>query len=111
MKIQDNQDFLGIRIEVSEAMFFDKMQSQRAMADGLRKKVRDTLGVTPRIWLVEAGSIRRDAETAPMVVDADLEHAALGGRGIHLLKSYSDAQHYGYISGKNRLKLVLNKQR
>jgi len=66
---ENDQDFLGIRIEVSEAMFFDKMQSQRAMVDGLRKKVRDTLGVTPRIWLVEAGSIRRDAETAPMVVD------------------------------------------
>lgn len=66
---EDNQDFLGIRIEVSEAMFFDKMESQRAMVDGLRKKVRDTLGVTPRIWLVEAGSIQRDEETSPMVVD------------------------------------------
>jgi len=50
-------------------MFFDKMESQRAMVDGLRKKVRDTLGVTPRIWLVEAGSIRQDEETSPMVVD------------------------------------------
>jgi phenylacetate-CoA ligase len=66
---ENNQDFLGIRIEVSEAMFFDKMESQRAMVDVLRKKVRDTLGVTPRIWLVEAGSIRRDEETSPMVVD------------------------------------------
>lgn len=66
---ENDQDFLGIRIEVSEAMFFDKMESQRAMVDGLRKKVRDTLGVTPRIWLVEAGSIRRDEETSPMVVD------------------------------------------
>jgi len=66
---ENDQDFLGIRIEVSEAMFFDKMESQRAMVDGLGKKVRDTLGVTPRIWLVEAGSIRQDEETSPMVVD------------------------------------------
>ncbi len=66
---EDARDFLGIRIEVSEAMFFDKMESQRGVVDRLRKKVRDTLGVTPRIWLVEAGSIRRDKETAPMVVD------------------------------------------
>jgi phenylacetate-CoA ligase len=67
--LENDQDFLGIRIEVSEAMFFDKMERQRAMVDRLRKKVRDTLGITPRIWLVEAGSIRRDEETAPMVVD------------------------------------------
>ena len=66
---ENDQDVLGIRIEVSEGMFFDKMESQRAMVDRLRKKVRDTLGVTPRIWLVEAGSIRRDEETGPMVVD------------------------------------------
>lgn len=66
---ENDQDFLGIRIEVSEAMFFDKMERQRAMVDRLRKKVRDTLGITPRIWLVEAGSIRQDEETAPMVVD------------------------------------------
>jgi phenylacetate-CoA ligase len=66
---EKDQDFLGIRIEVSEAIFFDKMESQRAMVDGLRKKVRDTLGITPRIWLVEAGSIRQDEETSPMVVD------------------------------------------
>lgn len=67
--LENDQDFLGIRIEVSEAMFFDKMERQRAMVDRLRKKVRDTLGITPRIWLVEAGSIRQDEETAPMVVD------------------------------------------
>jgi len=66
---QDYQDSLGIRIEVSEALFFDKMEKQRAMVDGLRKKIRDMLGITPSIWLVEAGSIQRDQETGPMVVD------------------------------------------
>lgn len=46
-----------------------------------------------------------------MVVGTDLEHAEIGGRGIHLMKTFSDAQDYRYISGRNTLKLVLNKQR
>ena len=66
---EDYQDLLGIRIEVSETIFFDKMEKQRAMVDRLRKKIRDTLGITPRIWLVEKGSINREEETAPMVID------------------------------------------
>jgi phenylacetate-CoA ligase len=66
---QDCQDSLGIRVEVSEAIFYDKMERQRVLVDRLCKKIRDTIGVTPHIWLVEAGSIRREEETAPMVVD------------------------------------------
>ncbi|MDY6990483.1 MAG: phenylacetate--CoA ligase [Thermodesulfobacteriota bacterium] len=67
---ENDMDSLGIRVEVSEAMFFDKMQRQRTLVDRLRKKVRDTIGLTPKIWLVEAGSIGREGETAPMVVDS-----------------------------------------
>jgi len=67
---ENDMDALGIRVEVSEAMFFDKMERQRLLVDRLRKKVRDTIGLTPQILLVEAGSIRREEETAPMVVDS-----------------------------------------
>jgi len=66
---KDHQDSLGIRIEVSETFFFDKMQKQRSLVDRMRKKIRDTLGITPQIYLVEAGSITREGETVPMVVD------------------------------------------
>jgi phenylacetate-CoA ligase len=66
---KNNQDVLGIHIEVSEAFFFDKMQKQRALVDQLRKKIRDTLGITPQIILAEAGSIDRGQETAEMVID------------------------------------------
>jgi phenylacetate-CoA ligase len=66
---QDYQDVLGIRVEVSEAIFFDKMQKQRTVVEGFRKKIRDMLGITPEIWLVEAGSIQRDEETGPWVID------------------------------------------
>lgn len=65
----DYTDRLEIRIEVSEALFFDKMEKQRAMVDRIQKKVRDVVGITPSIVLVEAGSIQRQAETAPMVLD------------------------------------------
>lgn len=66
---KDFQDVLAIRIEVSEAFFFDKMEKQRGLVDRLRKKVRDTLGITPDILLVERGSLSREQETAPMVMD------------------------------------------
>jgi phenylacetate-CoA ligase len=66
---ENHQDSLAIRVEVSEALFYDKMEKQRAMVNRLAKKIRDMLGVTPGIWLVEAGSIQREKETAPMVVD------------------------------------------
>lgn len=39
----------------------------------------------------------------------DLAHATIGGRGIHLIKSYSHEQCYSYVSGANRLKLVIAK--
>lgn len=45
------------------------------------------------------------------VVGDDLEHAAIGGRGVHLIKSFSDEQNYTYVSGANRLRLVVKKQR
>jgi phenylacetate-CoA ligase len=66
---KNHQDSLAIRVEVSEALFYDKMEKQRSMVNRLAKKIRDMLGITPDIWLVEAGSIRREEETAPMVVD------------------------------------------
>ncbi len=39
----------------------------------------------------------------------DLEHASIGGRGIHLIKTYADGHAYRFISGNNRLKLIINK--
>ncbi len=44
-----------------------------------------------------------------MATGTDLAHAAIGGRGIHLIKSYSQEQRYSYVSGANRLKLVVSK--
>jgi len=65
----NHQDALEVRIEVSERFFFDKMERQRILVERLQKKIRDTVGLTAHVVLVEKGSINRVDETSPMVVD------------------------------------------
>ncbi|MEJ2068870.1 MAG: hypothetical protein P8X58_00435 [Syntrophobacterales bacterium] len=62
-------DYLEVRIEVREALFFDKMTQQRELVYKLSHKLAQSIGVTPRVKLVEPGSILRDQETSPLVVD------------------------------------------
>jgi phenylacetate-CoA ligase len=64
-----NLDRLTVLVEVSEDLFFDKMREQRTLVDTLRKEVADGIGITSRILLVEPGTIRREDETTPGVVD------------------------------------------
>jgi len=64
-----NLDRLTVLVEVSEDLFFDKMREQRALVDTLRKEVADGIGITPRILLVEPGTIRREEETSPGALD------------------------------------------
>jgi len=67
---RDNHlDRLTVLVEVSEDLFFDKMREQRSLVDSMREKVAGGTGVTPKIQLVEHGSIVREEETAPGVVD------------------------------------------
>jgi len=66
---EKNLDKLTVLVEVSEDLFFDKMREQRAIVDTLRKEVADGIGITPRILLVEPGTIRREEETTPGVLD------------------------------------------
>jgi phenylacetate-CoA ligase len=65
----DYLDRLTLLVEVSEDLFFDKMGEQRSLVDSIREKVAGGIGVTPRIQLVESGSINREEETALGVVD------------------------------------------
>jgi phenylacetate-CoA ligase len=64
-----NLDRLTVLVEVSEDLFFDKMREQRALVDTLRKEVADGIGIRSGILLVEPGTIRREDETTPGVVD------------------------------------------
>jgi phenylacetate-CoA ligase len=62
-------DFLEIRIEVREGLFFDKMTLQRELVYKLSHKLAQGIGVSPRVKLVEPNSINRDQETSPLVID------------------------------------------
>ena len=62
-------DRLTVEVEVSEELFFDKMREQRALIERMGEKVAGGIGVTPKIILVEPGSITREKETSFKVVD------------------------------------------
>ena len=62
-------DFLEVRVEVREGLFFDKMTLQREMLQKLSHKLAQGIGVSSRVKLVEPNSIRRDQETSPLVID------------------------------------------
>lgn len=62
-------DFLEVRLEVREGLFFDKMTAQREFLQKLTTKLAQGIGVTPRVKLVEPHSIDRAKETSPLVID------------------------------------------
>ena len=62
-------DFLEVRVEVREGLFFDKMTLQREMLQKLSHKLAQGIGVSSRVKLVEPNSIKRDQETSPLVID------------------------------------------
>jgi len=62
-------DYLEVRLEVREGVFFDKMTAQREFLQKLTTKLAQGIGVTPRVKLVEPHSIDRRRETSPLVID------------------------------------------
>jgi phenylacetate-CoA ligase len=62
-------DYLEVKIEVREALFFDRMTVQREFLRKLSRKLEQGIGVTPRVKLVEPGSLNREQETSPLVID------------------------------------------
>lgn len=63
-----HEDRLEIRVEVTEELFYDKMREQRALVDDMSKKIANFTGITPRVRLVEKGSLeRRDGKVRPFV--------------------------------------------
>lgn len=64
-----HQDQLEIRVEISERFFYDKMREQRDLVDMMRKKVTNFIGITPRITLVEKGSLERENGVVKLFVD------------------------------------------
>jgi anti-sigma regulatory factor (Ser/Thr protein kinase) len=44
-------------------------------------------------------------------VPSDVANAAIGGRGIHLMRSFSDRLHYERVDGRNRLTISVTRDR
>lgn len=66
---EGHQDYLEIKVEVREGIFFDRMRAQRELISNFSHKLAQGIGVTPRIKLVEPGTITRGTETSPLVID------------------------------------------
>ncbi|MFZ5452735.1 MAG: phenylacetate--CoA ligase family protein [Thermodesulfobacteriota bacterium] len=62
-------DYLEVKIEVREGLFFDQMKKQREFLQSLTRKLAQGIGVQPRVKLVEPHSISREEETSPLVID------------------------------------------
>ncbi len=64
-----HQDELELWVEITEKLFFDKMREQRTLADVMREKVANFIGLSPRIKLVERGTLERRDGVVPLFVD------------------------------------------
>jgi phenylacetate-CoA ligase len=66
---QKHRDQLEIWIEVTDKLFFDKMREQRTLVTLMREKIANFIGISPRIKLVEKGSLERDNGIVKLFVD------------------------------------------
>ncbi|MCE5333862.1 MAG: phenylacetate--CoA ligase [Desulfobacteraceae bacterium] len=66
---KDHQDQLEIRVEVTEQLFYDKMLEQRSLVDFMSKKIANFIGITPKVKLVERGSLQREGDRVKPFLD------------------------------------------
>lgn len=64
-----HQDQLEIWVEVTEQLFYDKMREQRALVDYMSKKIANFIGITPKVKLVESGSLKREGDRVKPFID------------------------------------------
>lgn len=64
-----HQDHLEIWVEVTEQFFYDKMREQKALVELMQQMVTNYIGITPRLKLVEKGSLERTAGVVRRFVD------------------------------------------
>lgn len=67
-------DELEIRVEVNESFFSDEMKKMREIEEKIRQKVRNALGISAHIKLVEPKSIERSIGKAKRVIDMRAFH-------------------------------------
>lgn len=83
-----------------------------AYRDNLTHPITITLADAPDrilVGIVDDGLAFDPFEAPQFEPSQDLAQAPIGGRGIHLIKSYSVSHHYGRVAGRNQLTLVIRK--
>ena len=66
---KENLDTLEVQVEVGENIFSDEVKHLQALSLGIEKQIKEMLGVTCRVRLVEPKSITRSEGKAKRVID------------------------------------------
>ncbi|WP_272699954.1 phenylacetate--CoA ligase family protein [Desulfovibrio sp. Fe33] len=66
---QGNLDTLEVRVEVNEALFSDEIKSLQRVESKVMKNIKEFLGVTAKVKLVEPKSIERSLGKAKRIID------------------------------------------
>ncbi len=66
---QDNLDTLEVQVEVNERLFSDEIKVLQALAKRIEKEIKDMLGITCTVKLVEPRTIERSEGKAKRVID------------------------------------------
>ena len=65
----DNLDTLEVQVEVDEQLFSDEIKVLQSLAHRIEKEIKDMLGVTSKVRLVEPKTIARSEGKAKRVID------------------------------------------
>jgi phenylacetate-CoA ligase len=65
----DNLDTLEVQVEVNEQIFSDEIKNLQNLSQSIQRDIKDLLGVTCKVRLVEPRSIQRSEGKAQRVID------------------------------------------
>ncbi len=71
---EENLDTLEVQVEVNEATFSDEVKVLQTLSNRIRHEIKDLLGITCKVRLVEPKSIARSEGKAKRVIDKRKEH-------------------------------------
>jgi phenylacetate-CoA ligase len=66
---KENLDILEVQVEVDERLFSDEVKHLQALSQRIEKEIKDLLGVTCKVRLVEPKTIARSEGKAKRVID------------------------------------------
>ena len=66
---EDNLDTLEVQVEVGEELFSDEIKVLQSLSRRIEKEIKENLGVTSRVKLVEPKTIQRSEGKAKRVID------------------------------------------